>query len=444
MKQKSWHLNRKTFLRGSGIALALPWLEAMAANEPKKSKQLPKRFCSVYFPYGALLGTEKDKMGHWSWLPHKTGKEFEFTDSNGAMKPFKEDISFIGGLSHPRCRSMGGHDTADTFLTGTMMKAPDFNQTISLDQVIANELAIETRYRGMALSSDGGVGSFTRSHTLSYTDKGYPIPSLANPKQIFERMFILTSDQKKGKKQQLNNTQSALDLLMGHSNDLSRKMGRADKQKMEEYLYSVRAIEKRIQNAKNWLDVPLPKVDKSKLALHADKAMPKEYIQCMYDLIVLAFQMDLCRVATYQIGSMNRATSIAGQFPAIIGLPPMHKIAHSSAAHKASGANQGKWDKFLFDQMAYFVKRLKDIKEGDQSLLDSTVILYGTSNSRTHVNTKYPLMLAGGKKLGIKQGQSLTYDANVPMSNLLLTIQNKIIKPTKQFSDSKEELKELI
>ena len=442
MTRRSWQLDRKTFLRGSGIALSLPWLEAMASKETKK--EMPKRFCSVYFPYGAFLPKESDQTSKWSWLPLQTGKDYKFTEANGAMKPFKNDVTFIRGLSHPRCRKMGGHDTADTFLTGTLMKAPDFSSGISLDQVIANEIATETRYRGMALSTDGGVGSFTRSHTLSYTDKGYPIPSLNSPKQIFARMFDMNSKFQKSQKKELNNTQSALDLLMDHSKSLSRKLGKADQQKMEEYLYSVRAIEKRIQNAKNWLDVPLPKVDKSKLALHADKTMPKEYIQCMLDLIVMAFQTDVCRVATYQIGSMNGATSIAGQFPVILGLTQMHKMAHSASRNAKSGEQQGKWDKFLFEQMAYFFNKLKNIREGNGTLLDNTIILYGTSNSKTHNNNNYPLLVAGGNKLGMKHGQSLSYKSDVPMSNLLLSIQNKLIKPRESFSDSKSELKEIV
>ena len=258
-------------------------------------------------------------------------------------------------------------------------------------------------------------------------------------------MFDMNPKFKNGQKKALNKTQSALDLLMDHSKSLSRKLGKADQEKMKEYLYSVRAIEKRIQNAQKWLDIPFPKIDKSKLALHADKAMPKEYIRCMLDLIVLAFQTDACRVATYQIGSMNGATSIAGKFPSILGLGGnMHNMAHAASRNPKAGEKQGKWDKFLFEQMAYFFNQLKTVREGNGTLLDNTVILYGTSNSKTHQNINYPLLLAGGRKLGIKQGQSLSYSAKVPMSNLLLTVQNKLIKPRDSFSDSNGELKELI
>jgi hypothetical protein len=118
-------------------------------------------------------------------------------------------------------------------------------------------------------------------------------------------------------------------------------------------------------------------------------------------------------------------------------------MAHAASRAGAAGEKQGKWDKFLFEQMAYFMNRLKTTKEGNGSMLDNTAILYGTSNSKTHNNTNYPLMIAGGKNLGFKQGQSLVYGKDVPMSNLLLTIQNKIIEPRKSFSDSKKELAEL-
>ena len=440
--EKSWKLNRRTLLKSAaGLGLALPWLEVMGETT---AKELPRRFAAVYFPYGAYLPAEKHESANWSFLPFQTGKDFKFTKTNESMKAFKDQVIFFRGLSHPLCRPMGGHNTADTFLTGSSMKPPNTSNTISVDQVMAPILGKQTRYNGMALSVNGGIGEFTRSHTLSYTRTGHPIPSLAKPRQVFERMFVLEKGKIKAQKKQLSNTESALDLLMDHSKSLMNKMGKADKEKMDEYLFSVRSIEKRVNRTKNWLDVPLPKFDASKIDLEADENKPREFVRAMYDLSYLAFKTDMCRLSTFQIGSMNGATSIAGKFPSLLGFGgDQHKIAHG--AGKAGGAEkQGKWNQFLFEELAYFMKRLKESKEGNSNLLDRTAILFGSSNSKTHNNTNYPLMLAGGNGLGIKTGQSLSYGADVPMNNLLLTVLNKVTPGHKSFGDSTGELSEII
>jgi hypothetical protein len=432
MAEKSWHLNRRTLLKGAGISLALPWLEAMGND--KTSKELPRRLAAVYFPYGAYLGKKGAQYSNWSFLPLDDGKDFKFTDSNKSMEPFRNEVTFLRGLSHPLCRPMGGHNTADTFLTGSSMKPPNTQNTISVDQVAAQSIGQATRFTGMALSADGGIGEFTRSHTLSYTNTGHPIPSLNKPRQVFERMFVMEKGRVNAMKKKLDNTESALDLLMNHSKDLMRNMGKADKEKMDEYLYSVRSIEQKVNRSKDWLKVPMPKVDASKLKLEADDNNVVDFIRTMYDLMYLAFKTDNCRLATFQIGSMNGATSIAGKFPSAIGLGPQHKIAHG--AGKSKGAEfQGKWNQFLFEHLAYFMKRLKDTKEGGTSLLDRTTLVFGSSNSKTH---------AGGKELGFKHGQTVSYSSSVPMNNLLLTMLNRVTPGHKSFGDSTGELSELV
>ena len=427
-------------LKGSGLALALPYLEAM--SEDKITKQLPKRFCCTYFPYGAYLCSPNSEHKKWSFLPHENGKKYSFTDVNRVLEKHRKDISFLAGLSHPQCRKMGGHDTADTFLTGTYLKAPFSKNTESLDQLIAKSIGGQTRYASMTLSADGGIGEFTRAHTLSFTHTGNPVPTMNQPRQIFERMFTLDSGRKTSVKKKLSNTGSALDMLMDHTKSMMLNMSRADQHKMDEYLYSVRSIEQRVQRSKQWLDVPLPVINAKHINFDVNDETPKEFITCMYDLIHLAYQTDQCRVATYQIGSMNGATSIAGKYPSILGLGSMHNVAHG--ANKPGGAEkQGAWNRFLLEQYATFLDKLSNTREGNGSLLDNTVLLFGTSNSKTHVNTNYPLILAGGKNMGFQHGQSLKYDQHIPMNNLLLSIANKVTKPMISFGDSTGELTEL-
>jgi hypothetical protein len=172
--------------------------------------------------------------------------------------------------------------------------------------------------------------------------------------------------------------------------------------------------------------------------------MPRELIRTMYDLMALAFQTDSTRYATYQIGNMNGATSIAGKFPALLGLgQSMHKLAHGW--NKQGGAEAlGKWDEFLAQQFTYFIERLKNTPDGDASLLDHTILLYGSSNSRTHNNTNYPIMLAGGKGLGMKHGQYLKLNEHTPIANVHTTILNRLGVPTEKFADANGELTQLL
>ena len=156
----------------------------------------------------------------------------------------------------------------------------------------------------------------------------------------------------------------------------------------------------------------------------------------MYDLMFLAFQTDSTRVATYQLGNMNGATSIAGKFPQLVGLGKnMHSLAHGGAKGKG-GEELGKWHQFLADQMARFLTRLKSTEEGDGTLLDHTIVLYGSSNSQTHRNANYPLMLAGGQQLGLNHGQLIKCDEKTPLSNVYLTVLNQLDIQLDSFADS--------
>jgi len=164
----------------------------------------------------------------------------------------------------------------------------------------------------------------------------------------------------------------------------------------------------------------------------------------MYDLIYLAFQTDSTRVATYQLGNMNGATSVAGQFPQLLGYgEKIHSLAHGW--NKKGGAEAlGKWDQYLAQQLSRFLTRLKTTEEGDGNLLDHTMVFYGSSNSNTHNNTNYPLMLAGGSKLGLKHGNFHQFNSKIPLSNLYVTLLNRLGVPTENFVDSTGELTEIV
>jgi len=427
-------------LQGCGVAIGLPFFECMAADASVSDR--PKRFCAVYFPYGIVLRDEDSEAAKWNWFPKGAGRDFEFRESHKqALEPLRNDLTIFSGMSHPNGRKMDGHDTADVWLTAAELKDDQLRNSVSIDQLIAQRHADKTRFASMVLSTDGGVGEPTRSSTLSFSKTGQPIPAMNKPRMIFDRFFGNDTASLQKQTQQLRNSASMLDLMLEHSKSLHRRLGKLDQQKLGEYLESVRQNEKRVEQSERWLHVPKPQVNATDLHLDADDTTPGELIKTMYDLIFLAFQTDSTRTATYQLGNMNGATSIAGKFPQLLGFAgKMHSLAHGARKGDAGAEKLGKWDQFLTQQLAYFIQRLKNTTEGDGNLLDHTMVMYGSSNSHTHSNVNYPLLLSGGSKLGLKHGQHLPMKSDVPMSNLFVTMLNRLDTPVDGFVDSTGEI----
>jgi hypothetical protein len=445
MKNKPFQMNRRTMLKAAGISLALPWMESFAGP---RAAVPPKRFCSIYFPYGVSLPNQDGEYGHWNWFPKGEGKNFTFNKSLDPLEPMRDQVTVLGGLSHPKVRRIGGHDSGDTFLTGEEMSlaTTGLKNSISLDQFMArsHKLGASTRFTSLVLSSDGGVGMPTRANTLSYARSGQPIPSLNRPAFVFERLFGLKGDSIDAQRKGFTRTGSHLDLLLDDAKSLHRKLGKTDQGKLDQYLTSVREIEQDVERSAQWLNVPRPKVNAEGLSLDADNETPGKLIHTMLDLIALAFQTDSTRFVTYQLASMHGAISIANKFPSLLGFPKdAHGLAHG--AGKGAGAeNRGKWDRYQTECLAYLMKRLSEMKEGDGSVLDNTCIFYGSSNSKTHNNNNYPLILAGGKNLGYKHGQYLKFGSEVPLANLFVTMQKSLGAKADSFADSTGEMKEVL
>ncbi len=435
---KSWHLDRRTFLKGTGVAFALPWMESMGQATP--AKKAPKRLASVYFPFGVSLPNDKSEYSEWNWFPEEKDDSFRFRKSLESLEPLREQVTVLGSLAHPAGRKMGGHDTGDIFLTGASFRGADYRNGISLDQHIAGYVGEETRFGSLVLSSDGGVGEPTRATTLSFTSQGRPIPALSSPRQIFDRLFGAGDASTKVQRRRLQNTSSMLDLVLENSRSMKNRLGRQDQRKLEDYLASVRDIEQRVNRSTAWLDIPKPEVSEDEVSLSVDQSLPVEYMQAMYDLIFLAFQTDSTRVATYMLGQVAGATTIANAFPACLGLQGnWHGLAHG--AGKGDGAEKlGRFDQLLANQLSRFIQRLSDSQEYDGSLLDNTLVFYGSSNSKTHNNSNYPLILAGGKAMGFKHNQFLKPGANMPLSNVFVTMLDAMGIPHDGFADSTGEL----
>ena len=275
--------------------MALPWLEAMSAD---KGAAKVTRFFGGYFAYGVPMPADnaQDRMTH-GWFPVGTGKDYKAPDMHKSIMPMKDKITFISGLSHPYMRGTSAHKGADYFLTGADILKTYDKQTISIDQHIANYIGNDTRFKSLILSSFGGVNRPYRSATLSFDRSGRPIPALNRPAEIFRRMFgQITKEEKTA----LASRGSIIDEVLDEAKSLDRKLGNNDKQKMDEYLTSVREVEKMTQRAVKWQNTPKAKVDASKLNLGVNPTEPREYLTTMYNLVALAFQTNTTRVSTFQ------------------------------------------------------------------------------------------------------------------------------------------------
>ena len=449
MAGKSWHLDRRTFIRGTGVSLGLPWLECMsgAASADSADQDLPKRLCAFYFGFGVGLPKEDSEQAKWRWFPSGEGKEFQFTETLSPLQPYRKDLTILGGLSHPNGRRMGGHDTGDTFLTGAYLNNKMLRNTVSVDQVAALGMVERTRFPSLVLSTDGGVGEPTRSSTLSYNEKGRPIPALNQPQQIFDRFFGEGDSDTQLRRRRLKSAAGMLDRVLEDSKSLRLRLGSHDREKLDEYLASVDQIERGVKRSQRWLDIPRPTLcdeDREMLNLDADDEAPKNFIRTMYDLIYLALRTDSTRVATYQITNMADCSSLAAKFPQLEGFKDsLHTLAHGW--NKPEGAEKlGRWDQFMAQQLAYFLDRMSAAEESNGTLLDNSIVLYGSSNSTTHNNQNYPLVLAGGRALGLDHGRYLRFGETIPMSNLLLTMLHCVGSNVESFADSNGELSEVL
>ena len=225
---------------------------------------------------------------------------------------------------------------------------------------------------------------------------------------------------------------SILDEILSEARDLNRRLGRDDKKKMDEYLNSVREVERLTERSVQWQNTPKPRVDRAELNLEANTTSPREYLTVMYDLLALALQTDTTRVATFQTACEEAGPT--DQFPSAIGLAhSSHKLSHE----KKNYADVARYITFLNEMYASFIKKLDSVQEGNGTLLDNTLCFYGCATSKTHQATNYPIILSGGSNMGFRHGQFLNYDEQkVPLSNLFVTMLQRFGVETNSFADA--------
>lgn len=452
MKQKSWHLNRRQLLKGGGAALALPMLNGMLWGDNKIEKVLPKRLIVTYMAYGTYMPTGKDGItdrtkphDEWSWWPCKDPGPLSFNKSSAPFKSFKDSITYLQGLDHAGGWHLGGHSSGDVFSTGAEMFVKEKTNNISIDQIAAKVHGHKTRYPSIVLGTEGGTGSYGRSKTLSHLGPGRPIPSMDKPQVIFNHLFQPYAGKSiQEVRAELKREASILDEMLENSKSLRNNLGKEDQIKMDEYLESIRALEKRVQRTSEWTHKPLPKVDKKQFNLQVNKQNPEEYIRCLYDLLFTALQTDSTRFGTFMLESEHSSgTDLWNYATYALG----YKGATHDIAHKRPREFSSKWDLWRAEQHAYFLNRLKSTQEADSNMLDNTLVLWGSAHPHaSHSAYNYPLQLAGGNKMGIKHGNLHLFsgDKKVPLANMFLSLLHAVDVPVKKFADSTGEMSEIL
>jgi len=407
MNHNSLLLGRRTFLRGAGLALALPWLESLSVAGPAES-EFPKRFVSVYHPDGVGLPLKSDPAWQdWSWFPRGGEKDFELTKVLDVLEPLRGEITIYSGLSHPAARNVHGHSNADQYLTAAPIGGHGpYRNTISLDQVLAEHAGELTRHASLVMSTNGGVGGPRGAQTQSFNRDVRPIPAMNKSRQIFQMLFMTRGTQTADR---LARSKSALDLLIEHTRSLGRQLSSRDQETLKQYLDAVRDTELKLAKAQRWIETPIPQVDTQNLHLDAEPKEARLYFQTMYELIYLAFLSDSTRIATFQLGREN------GEGPhdllsQAVGLGGAHGLTHD-VKRPGGWQNLGTYNRYQAEEFGRFVQRLKDTPEptGNGTMLDNTFAMHGSASSSFHLSRNYPIISAGGKNLGFTNGRYLKF-----------------------------------
>jgi hypothetical protein len=424
------HLPRRTFLRGAGTVLALPLLDAMipALRADRLTAAAPVRRLGFIF---YTLGVNEDK-----WRPKGEGADYQFSEALAPLAPHKDKFVVLSGLSSDPDRTKAGfHDRAlASFMTGVEPVRGKVHVGISVDQVAANALAKETQFASLELSTEyngelGGV-SFKSAETA--------LPFEPNPRKVFERLFGEGGKiDPAASAERTAADRSSLDTVLERISELKARLGPGDRRKLDEYLQSIRDIERRIQVALEKKPVALPDVTRP---AGVPDSWP-EHVKIMFDLQTLALQADLTRVWTFMLA--REASSMT--FPHLGITMGHHEISHHNfeadklAALAKININQSE----LF---AYFLSKLEGVKEGNSTLLDHSLIMYGSDLSVPTVHSQHdlPIILAGGAAGRVAGGRYIVYPGDTtPLTNLYLTMLDKVGVPTEKLGDSTGKLNRL-
>ena len=408
--------DRRTFLRASGVGLALPILDAFLPNGVRAAQEkIPQRLVCICTTLGL----------HAPFLfPESGGTDFESTPYLKILDSHRGDLTLINGISHPDQSGADGHSSAMTWLTAARHPGlAGFKNSISIDQLLASKIGLETRFPSLQLSTDGS--------SQSYTSSGIMIPGEQSPSRMFTKLFLEgTAEAKDAQIQKLREGKSIMDTVRDETRQFRNQIGKEDRKKLEEYLHSVREMEQRLSSAEAWVHKPKPKVDAE---VPQDIKENKDLIgqmQLLFELIPLALQTDSTRLITVMVQGRNDVPPIPGV-----------SIDHHNLSHHGQDSQKIQQLRLIEEaQMHAFDKLLTALsrkQEGASRLLDSTSVVFGSNlgNANSHDTKNIPLLLAGGK---FRHGQHLILDRekNTPFCNLFVQVAQQMGHEVEQFGSS--------
>ncbi|MFO1458619.1 MAG: DUF1552 domain-containing protein [Verrucomicrobiota bacterium] len=415
-------LSRRRFLRGAGIALALPWLESMtpAFSADTATTNPPRRVFAICNNLG-LLPEE--------FFPRQAGRDYELSPYLRLLQEYRNDFTVFSGVSHPDVD--GGHPADNCFLTAAPHPGSGgFRNTISLDQYLAERIGHLTRFPSLNL----GVNVQQGQRSLSWTGSGVLIPCDEKASEVFRKLFLQGSPEETAAQiRRLETGRSILDAVAGQAKDLRSTLGPQDGARMDQYFTSVRDLEQRLQMSREWEDRPKPRVS---APVPLDPASPKAYmekVRLMYDLARLAFETDSTRAIALLLDGVN---SPAIDVEGVQITDGYHNLSHHGRS-EAKISQLKAIDEWHMKLLAGLFQGLKGVRDGDATLLDRTMVLYGSNlgNANTHVTTNLPTLLAGG---GFRHGQHLAFDTgrNYPLPNLFVSMLQRMGVETDRFASS--------
>ena len=431
-------LPRRTVLRGIGTTLALPLLDAMvpALSVMAKTAANPvRRFGVVYVPNGIAMEY---------WTPVSEGAGFELTPILQPLAPFRDQLLVFSGLHGHWNATHAGACTS--FLTGAAGQTGEvdirIDEGMSMDQIVAKEFGRHTQLASLelALDSRGNAGqcsggySCVYTNTLSWSSATTPLPGESNPRAVFERLFGDTSStDAAARRASVKKGRSILDSVARKVADLQRQIGPRDRSKIDEYLEGVRDVERRFQKAEEQSALELP-------ILEQPIGTPPtlgEHAKLMFDMQVLAYQADLTRVSTLMVGREQ-----TGRVYSEIGVPEAHHPLSHHRYDPARIATMSKINVYHIQLFAGYLEKLRSTPDGDGSLLDHMIIMYGAgmSDSNAHKHNNLPILLAGGGSGQLKGGRHLKYPEDTPSANLLVTLMDKLGVPIDRIGDADGKL----
>jgi hypothetical protein len=391
------------------------------------------------------LPQAQHKIDEWSWFPRAENKgEFVFSKSTEPLAPFRKQLSFMGGLYHPSGPKADPHVCSDMWLTGAPLHnpKPGTYNTVGLDQIVALHTKQFCRQPSLVLSIDAGTGFLSRTGTISYSLEGRPIPAENSPRRVFDRLFRGDRASMKAERDKLKQRIKLVDAVAENARSLNQQLGKSDRERMDQYLTSLNEVEARLIASEKWIDIPLKKQDYAHLDLKVtNESEPADYYRNMFDLIALAFDADITRSVTFMLNRED-GMGISDTFPLKLGLKGTHhNLSH--AGDKNGQLEFAKYDLFLSKQLAHFFERLTGYKDRTGSVLDNTIVLFGSGASTTHNPKDLPTLIAGGNSLGLKHG---TYwrKGETRMSNVYLSILRSLGIQTQSFADSTGTLSDSI